>query len=411
MQVSLSDQKIHSNQSIALSDLVFLLPVFMIAPLFTIIVYSVNKYRQKTEISDKPIGSLIILLSGYIGLLHSTRVVQGDQGEYLYWYDISKTMSLDTYLNLIPQKDWVYWLFTYFYSNILILNSYSFFFIIGFVGVLALLQAVWVNCIKIKLNNSATILLIVTVAFSADIFVWSMHLLRQNLAFSIAIYALSILYAAEKVNTKIILLSLASVLIHGAVAVFLVPGIIVYVLGKSGVKNAIVWLVLLFLLFYYASTMMYVINDISTSVYDRGINGSDRTAIDATEWVIHQAFLLVIMGTAIISLLNKKAFFDVMMQSSFVLIYGSFLFILLYADDTSLVGYRLVITVHFLLPLMLPVLFNGVTSMFSSGYKDFARGLIIAFLILWIVRFFRAIGRYGYPDPLILLVNPFIAFI
>ena len=124
MQVSLSDQKIHSNQSIALSDLVFLLPVFMIAPLFTIIVYSVNKYRQKTEISDKPIGSLIILLSGYIGLLHSTRVVQGDQGEYLYWYDISKTMSLDTYLNLIPQKDWVYWLFTYFYSNIFCILYY-----------------------------------------------------------------------------------------------------------------------------------------------------------------------------------------------------------------------------------------------------------------------------------------------
>lgn len=398
-----------SYRSLAPASLVSL-PVFLFLPFGALITIARLTWNQRGLNKKQAQNVLIFFIAAYIGLIHSSREIIGDQIEYLYFFEMARKEDIATYLKLAPEREYIYWIGTYIFSNAIPLSSQFFFFFIGFIGNFALTKSTQMVLSDLEIGHRSSILIILITAFSADIFVWSMHLIRQNLAYSLAMIALAYIFAKKRNITASIVISFIALFIHNSSIFILAIGYLVYLLSRNKLL-LIPSLIIIPILYISFENIIDLLNTLGTTYVNRGIYGADSTDIDASTWYLPQIILWLMTLTSIATLFRKNTI-QIGVYAGFIPTYLIFIYLMLGVSQLQLLSYRLLTTVYFMFPFFIPICIKTLDSLKNSAIHKKLNYILPGFAFLWIVRFFySASDSYGYPNSIILLANPLIIFI
>lgn len=161
---------------------------------------------------------LIVIVSLYLGLLNTTKVLESDLLAYNQMYFDAINYSFFDYISII-NREYIYYSFaylTYYLTN----GSWEvFIFLTTFISYYLILKSNLIVLKKIKTKKSVILLSILCIAFFYIIFSHSAHLLRNFIAASLVLFFLVNLFFLNK-NYWIVLI--VSILIHSSSLVFLI---------------------------------------------------------------------------------------------------------------------------------------------------------------------------------------------
>jgi len=187
---------------------------------------------------------VIFFLCSLFGIINSTKLIESDLLLYEYDFNRSEGLNLFEYLILV-KKDFLYYLLNFVFSNH-ISNSFKLFlFFVTFISYVIY----FLTLLNFSFDSSKVMVekytLILIGMFMPLLFSLSGHLIRQFLAISIALMALSVY---EKRNFSSLMLLIISILIHSSCALFILY--FVFRIKNSIFKWVIFFLGLLFFLLF-----------------------------------------------------------------------------------------------------------------------------------------------------------------
>lgn len=286
----------------------FIFLLFIISPFFATIGYTLWIWNSKTETSQK-IWAQAVLLSLYVAILGSTKVLDGDFLEYQdYFYNVPKTAFMDFVLSF--GKDPLYYAFTYV-SYYLFLGNWNLFVIsFTFINYILLSYAIIQIAQKVNANTKITIMALYFMAFFFQELAASGNLVRQCLAQSLTVVFLVCLHINKKNKWWIALCALCT---HISCLPILGIGIIPTIRKRSSFKNItkVLIVLLIFVCAFYAvgnklSNIPYL-----QYIYERASNseqlaGQDSWQINVGLTTAMKVLLLLLSFMAIMIYHSKK---------------------------------------------------------------------------------------------------------
>lgn len=381
-------------------DLICILICALISPAITLLFMSMYIFTQK-GINDKQSVIFLILLAFFISYLNTMRIATSDTVHYLEWYtDIDRTAPLHSFLfyrGEFSLADPVFTLISILFNYITLGSTSGYLFLCTFLIYFLQFIAVYKIAEKNKISRSTCLFIILALAFCNPLFIQSVHALRQMIATSFLLCAISYRVINRKTNW---LLLLASVLSHSSVILF-IPIIILPSLYKEMSLTRfikIIFVIFSFLLVAKAALPMLInYGDDSLSDFAHHAENSmnnNEMALSLGGFLLYNFPLLIIIGASfLLKGWEKKDF-----TPYYILYIFIFIFIVTNPISTEFsirYGFYIWSFIPYCL-LAIVVTFHKISSFIVGVFSIFSTMMF----------FFLLSGDPNYPDLLTLIFTP-----
>ena len=326
-----------------------------------------------------------VLLSSYLGFINTNKLLESD----LLGYNISyENSSLSNILSI--GKEPLYFFSEFIFSNLNLPFS-GFLFFVTFSSYMLLYKASLNFCKKHKLLDSLFLILFIT--FFSNIFTLSAHLIRQFIAMSIIIYAISL----ENRKTSIFLTFL-SFLIHSSALLF-IPIFFKSLDKKLTFKVLVYFFLGVFLLIQFINFVLTLLADIPffNYFYNRSTSGIDAFTTSESMGSFSFIFLFLLISLNILNSLKHHRERNNFLFFNIISLFSIFIFVISFFND--LIAYRYL--------QYLIVYFPFVFFLFLSRFKNVQILFILKFGIIVFLCFYffykieNGVWNYGPVEYLI----------
>jgi hypothetical protein len=267
--------------------------IFILNPLMGTFAAGIIALYQKSDIS---LFYFIFLISIFLGLINTTKVLESDILGYSEAFMMAKTTDLFPYLKEFG-KEPVYYSFMYFFSKILHAEFKFFIFFQTLISYIFYLNAVKKFQQKINGKRSAILFAISIATLFFELFSLSAHLLRQFLAASIFLYYLidKLFYSKNKWGYLIL-----SIFIHSSVLLFVPLLFFPFLKKRLNIWKLILTILFFGLMFHFIPVLsLFIVNKagigFATYVFSRTASSSfddNSTIISAVLIIINLILIL-----------------------------------------------------------------------------------------------------------------------
>jgi len=178
----------------------------------------------------------ILCISFFLGLLNTTKVVESDMINYLYWFDLVPSMDFIEYIKWFG-KEPLYYVFVYIISVISGGSHNVFIITVTFTGYFIVLYALLRISLALNLSKLVVVALLVGVSFLPQLFSISLHLTRQFLATSLLMLFLSIWIVDGKKTWYVLFIAF----FFHSVIISLLPFLLIPKLRQDSTIKMFVW--------------------------------------------------------------------------------------------------------------------------------------------------------------------------
>ena len=197
----------------SISDIILVSLCFFLNPFVAVLIAGLIAGLKNSKVS---IDVLIIVISIFIGLLNTTKILESDIVSYYDNFFSAEYNSLLEFIN-VRSKEYLYYTYTYFFYNLsggswklYILSTTA-------ISYYLILKSNLIVINKVFKNYNYKVLLLVNIALLYPLFTLSAHLLRNFIAASFILYFVVNYYFNYK-NKWIYLI--AAILTHGSSILF-----------------------------------------------------------------------------------------------------------------------------------------------------------------------------------------------
>ena len=350
--------------------------IFLLSPIISF-VFVISKYI-KTKTFAKPFF-LILVVSFFLGLINSVKVVESDLLFYLKQFEFSSELSYLEYI-LFNIKDPIFYSFNYFFYHFISTDFQLYIFLLTVISYFFLLLSIFNFSNWIGLNYRFSLLSLIILALFPQIFSFSAHIIRQFLALSIGFYALSIYF--ENTNKKLgIFILFISCLIHSSN--LLLFSIIFFSLTF---KKLFKWSLLIIPAIIYIYTKISIDNPLlSGFVRLKNIStGAELDSIGLLPILLCISLIIInLIANSKNNLTPQKIIFD-----RFFYFFNIIFFFFLIIKNSELAS-RLLFVIYFLWPIIFSAFLFKLKSKSSFIFPS-----IFFFLIIFLLNLFFGIWTY-----------------
>lgn len=340
---------------------VLLIAIFIINPFISIIL-GIILLTSKKRYANADLNIWCILVAAWLSLINLTKVPESDQVMYIEWYkNCVNTNLIDGIFYYSGKlKEPAYGIFQYACNILFDGNVKLFTFTVSFVNYSLLFFAVKIILLKARQGIRAVIFGIICISFFNQFFYISIHLIRQVMAFSIALYAIA-LHVKDGKNHWIILA--CAPLVHSTAALFSLLAIIPFIYHRMNLRQYVLLSIPLLIStvgsIAFGSMMLLVVGEDSMAGY--AFYRMSSAADDGLESspVVVAIMLIPLLTISIITLLRLRR--NRSYNSALYPILYLFLFLailILSMSARPLVQYRFVFVTYQMMPFLLPLLLS-----------------------------------------------------
>ena len=341
----------------------------------------------------------MLLLAFYLCAINSTKIPESDMVGYLEMFSEAKVNGLENTIRFWDNdkiKEIAYGTFVYLSHFILGGNRSLFIAVITFLTYFFIFKAIYLmdNNKKIR-NNYIIIAATISVAFFTQYFTLTAHLIRQILATSIFMYAVSLRINKQRIHWFWLAIAFS---VHNAVGVLIALSMTPYIKRKPNLFTILIFSILIFLFTTYFPKIAGVLENMVDS-YALQRAAKAEGASDGLEIDIIAAFI-VFIPLGLISIINsfkKRPEIPPIFSNLAIML----ILLVVGLSFSPLLQYRFFFFAYSFIPFIIPYLFKSET-IYSKLY-------CFAFSSLFIFRFFYTFEEitFEYAPLDVIIIAPY----
>lgn len=350
--------------------------IFLLSPVISFVFVTVNYLKTKTF--SNPFF-LIFVVSIFLGLINSVKVVESDLLFYLKQFEFSSELTYLEYI-FFNIKDPIFYSFNYIFYHFISTDFQFYIFLLTVISYCFLLLSIFNFSNWIGLNYKFSFLSLIILALFPQIFSFSAHIIRQFFALSVGFYALSVYFKNDKKKIGIFLLFF-SCLIHSS-NILLFSIIFLSLTFKKLFKLSF----LIIPLIIYIYTRITIDNPL-LSGFVRLKNISAGAELDQISLLPILLCILLVFVNLIINSKNNVTPQKIIFDRFFY--FFNILFIFFLINNNSELASRLLYVIYFFWPIIFSAFLFKLKSKTSLIFPS-----LFFFLIIFLVNLFFGIWTY-----------------
>lgn len=340
----------------------------------------------------------MLLLAIYLCSINSTKTPESDMVGYLEMFSKAEENGLENTIKFWDNdrlKEIVYGTFVYLSYFFLGGNERLFIAVITFLTYFFIFKAIYLMDNKKENNNYLIVASAISIAFFTQYFSLTAHLIRQVLATSIFMYAISLRINGQRTHWLWLAVAFS---VHNAVGILLALSMIPYIKRKPNVFTILILSTLIFLFTTYFTKIAGVLeNMIDSYALQRAANAEG--ASDGLEMDVMAAYIIFIpLGfISIINSFKKRPEIPPIFSNLAIML----ILLVVGLSFSPLLQYRFFFFAYSFIPFIIPFLFKSGT-IYSKLY-------CIAFSSLFIIRFFYTFEdiTFEYAPLDLVIISPY----